>query len=95
MGLDGRVADVELLADLGVGEASGNEAQYVELALGQVFELLLMRGLWDACEPFDYASCDRRREERLAPATMRIAARSCSAGSSLRTKPLAPARSAS
>ena len=38
--LDGRLADVELLADLGVREAAGDQAEDVALALGQLVELL-------------------------------------------------------
>src|SRR5438128_1112489 len=38
--LDGRVADVELSADLGVREAAGDQAENVELALGEIVELL-------------------------------------------------------
>ena len=41
--LDGRVADVELLADLGVREAAGDQTKDVQLALGQLAELF--RGL--------------------------------------------------
>src|SRR5205823_4671202 len=38
--LDGRVADVELLSDLDVREAAGDQAKNVELAPGQIVELL-------------------------------------------------------
>src|SRR5438270_12318043 len=43
--LDGGVADVELSADLGAREATGDQAAHVELALCQLVELFCMRGL--------------------------------------------------
>ena len=83
-------------ADLGVREAAGDQAEDVELALGQLVELLRRRRARDARELLDHALRDRRaRAARRRPATVRTAAISCSGGSSLSTKPLAPARSAS
>src|SRR4051794_2574401 len=64
--LDGRVADVELLADLDVREAAGDQAKHVELAPGQSVELRRRRGLWDAHELLDHAFRDGGGEERIS-----------------------------
>src|SRR5437016_10305192 len=48
--LDGGVADVELSSDLGVGEATGDQAEHVELALCQLVALFWRRGLWNTSE---------------------------------------------
>src|SRR5829696_4179484 len=66
VGLHRCLADVELLADLGVGEAAGNQAEDVELTLRQLVELSGRRRLWHAGEPLDHAFRDPRREERVA-----------------------------
>src|SRR5918996_124942 len=63
---DGRVADVELLADLRVRETARDEAEHVQLAIGQVGQLLRRLSVRDSRELLDHALRDRRREERLA-----------------------------
>ena len=50
VGLDRRVADEQLLADLGVGEAAGDQAEHVALARGQLVERLRRRRGAAACE---------------------------------------------
>src|SRR5205823_4668073 len=60
------VADVELLADLRVREPAGDQAEHVELALGELVEPWRRRGTRDARELLDHAPRDRGGEERLA-----------------------------
>ena len=94
--LHGRLADEELLPDLGVGEAVGDQAQDLELARGQLVERLAAasgRGMRVNCSITRFVTVGERSASPAA--TVRIAASSCSGGSSLSTKPLAPARSAS
>ena len=83
-------------ADLGVRQAAGDQAEHVELALGQLVEPSargVRRGRRVNCLITRLVMAG---ESSASPAaTVRIAARSCSGGSSLSTKPLAPARSAS
>src|SRR5438552_6446649 len=64
--LDGGVADVELSSDLGVGEAAGDQAKHVELALRQLVELFWRRGLWNASELSYDAFRDGGGEKRLS-----------------------------
>src|SRR5436309_9080564 len=64
--LDGRVADVELSADLGVREAACDQAKDIELALSQFVELFWRRELWNARELFDHAFRHDRGEERIS-----------------------------
>ena len=54
------------LADLGVGEAPRDQAEDVELALGELGELRRRRRPRDARELRDHAPGDRRREQRVA-----------------------------
>ena len=94
--LDGRVADVELLRDLGVGEAAGDQAKDVQLARRSARRAPsggAGRGMRVNCLITRFVIAG---ESSASPAaTVRIAAISCSGGSSLSTKPLAPALSAS
>ena len=64
--LDGRIADVELLADLGVREPAGDQAKHVELALCQLFELRRRSGLGDAREPLDHTLGNGGGEKRIS-----------------------------
>ena len=47
MRLDGRFADEQLLSDLGVREAAGNQSKDVLFALAQLAELLRWGRAWD------------------------------------------------
>ena len=81
------------LADLGVREAVGDQAEDLVLAArsarrGRSAALGARRAARTARSR---ASSPRGRAARCPAATVRIAAMSCSGGSSLRTKPLAPA----
>src|SRR5688572_1334752 len=58
--LHGGVADVELLADLRVRKAAGNQPKDVELALGQLVEFPGWLWRCDAGELFDHSLRDRR-----------------------------------
>lgn len=94
--LDGRVADVELLRDLCVREAAGNRAKDLLLTWGSARRILLEargRGRRVNCLITRFVIVGERSASPAA--TVRIAAISCSGGSSFRTKPLAPALSAS
>src|SRR5438105_14123543 len=93
--LDGRVADVELSADLGVREAAGDEAKHVELALREIGELSRGLGLGNAREPLDHAFRDGGGEERISAGDDTDRGEELLGRSSLSTNPLAPARSAS
>jgi hypothetical protein len=64
--LDGRVADVELAADLGVRETARDKAKYVYLALGEIVELPWRRGLPNARELFDHAFGDGGGEQSVS-----------------------------
>src|SRR5919201_6717862 len=55
MGLDGGVADVELVADLHVGESARDQSQHVQLAIGQVGEFAGRFWVRDAGELLDHA----------------------------------------
>src|SRR6185312_7976044 len=59
--LDRGVADVELLADLRVGQAARDQAQHVQFTIGQLGQLLGRLRVRDARELLDHALCDRRR----------------------------------
>jgi hydrogenase maturation protein HypF len=64
--LHGRLADEELAADLVVREAARDQAEDVELALGQLAELLRRGGVRDARELLDHAPRHGGGEERVA-----------------------------
>jgi len=53
--LDGRLADVELLPDLCVGQAIGDEPEDVLLTCGELVQLFRRRGAGDAGELPDHA----------------------------------------
>ena len=72
MSLDGRVADVELAAYLGVREAPRDQAEYVELALGQLADLPWRRRLPDARELPDHALRDGGGEEGIHKAQFAV-----------------------
>src|SRR6516165_717338 len=57
--LDGRLADVELLTDLRVGQAAGDEPEDVFFPCGELVQLFRRRGTGDAGELFDHALGDR------------------------------------
>ena len=60
VGLDGGLADVELLSDLCVGEAVGDQPQDLLLAAGQFIELFGRYRPGDAGELFDDTFGDGR-----------------------------------
>ncbi len=60
VGLDGRLADVELRADLRVGQAEGDEPEDVLLACGELVEFFRRLVVRDAGELIDDAFEDRR-----------------------------------
>jgi hypothetical protein len=95
VGLDGRLADVELLPDLGVREAVGNQAKDVSFPRGQLVESIRGLRAREARELPDTRFVTVGESGASPAATVRIAAVSRSGGSSLRPKPLAPALSAS
>src|ERR671930_551908 len=64
--LHGRVADVELLADLRVGEAARDQAKHIQLAVGQLSEFSGRFWVRDASELLDHALRDRRRVKRFS-----------------------------
>src|SRR5436190_5371805 len=64
--LDGGVADVELLGDLAVRQAGGDQAKDFSFALAEVVELLRRVGAREAGELLDHALCDGGGEERIA-----------------------------
>ena len=64
--LHGRVADVELLADLHVREALGDQAEDLLFARRQLVELLRRRRARRARELLDHALRDAGREQRVA-----------------------------
>jgi hypothetical protein len=57
--LDGRLADVELLTDLRVGQAVGDEQEDVLLSRGELVQLFRGHGARDASELLDHALGDR------------------------------------
>ena len=95
VGLDGPLADEELVGDLGVGQAAGEKFEDLELARGSSCSAAggVGRGMRVNWRMTRSVTAGDRRASRAA--TVRIAASSCSGGSSLRTNPLAPALSAS
>ena len=58
VGLHRRLADVEVAADLGIGQASGDQAEHIELAIGQLAELSRGSGLRHPRELFDHSLRD-------------------------------------
>ena len=60
------LADVELGADLRVGQPAGDQAEHLHLALGQLVEVSWPGGPGHAGELLDDALGDRRRQERVA-----------------------------
>src|SRR5215467_10732054 len=64
--LDGRVTDVELLPDLGVRQAAGDQPEHVEFALSQLVESLGRRGLRNPGELPDHAFGYGRRQQRVS-----------------------------
>jgi hypothetical protein len=64
--LNGRLADEELLTDLGIREAADYQTKDFALALAELLELLWRGGTWHAGELLDHAARHRRREKRVA-----------------------------
>src|SRR6266511_2664959 len=57
--LDRGVADVELVCDLCVGEATGDQAKDFLFAGRELFDFFWRRRSWAARELLDHAFCDR------------------------------------
>jgi hypothetical protein len=66
VGLHGRVADVELLSDLGVRESACDQAEDVSFPLGELVELGRRSRSRHARELLDHPLGDRGREEGVA-----------------------------
>jgi hypothetical protein len=62
VGLDGRLADVQVLRDLSVRQTAGHQPE--DLALAELVELLRRRGTWHPGELLDHAFRDRRRDKQ-------------------------------
>ena len=93
--LDGVLADVELLTDLCVREAASDQAKDLELTRAQIDDLVGGCGRGIRVNSLITRLVIVGERSASPAATVRIAATSCSGGSSLSTKPLAPAASAS
>jgi hypothetical protein len=64
--LDGGLADVELAADLRVGQAGRDQPEDLRFALGELAELFRRGWPRDAGEPADHVLGDRGRQQRVS-----------------------------
>jgi hypothetical protein len=70
----GRLTQEQLLRDLRVGEAAGDEAKHLELATGELGNGRRQAAWWrTTAEIRDQTADERGREQRVAVATVRIA----------------------
>src|SRR5215211_994905 len=99
VGLDGRLADVQLMGDLGVGPAPGDQLQHLPLPVGQAVQVRRGAGVVGARANSANSAIRRRvTDGAISPspeAIVRTASTSPSGEVCLSRNPQAPARRAS